>query len=128
VSDVLVTLRFYEKGQLFFGNASVAIFIVAQFAYTFFFVGTWAAHHNARQKIATFLLVLPFGQFIPIFTWLESFHFPIIDSILKRFLLTPTASHVLSVDGTNSDSLWSYIQTKVHFVASPFSNFQDADD
>ena len=131
VTDVLVAYEFYTKKHFTFFYGSVLIFIAAQLSYAFLFTGTWAAKHNTVGKCGVFLLVLPFGQLIPIFAWVESFRFPAVDHTLKWMKLQPTGVSTNVANGqyngdavdaaTNylaeepviaEDSLWAYIQKK----------------
>jgi len=90
MTDVLVCIEFYQNDHMVFFWASIIIFCIAQLSYAFLFVGTWAAEHRNSSKIFIFLAVLPVGQLIPVFVWLESFRIPIIDTCLTKLQLKPT--------------------------------------
>jgi hypothetical protein len=127
-TDMLVAVAFYQQGHMVFFYASVAVFAVAQLSYAFLFTGTWAAKRSVRGQVCVFLAVLPFGQLIPVFAWLESFRFAAIDQCLTALHLTPTAEATqVSLastggsaaaaaapmrDGGGADNLWTFIQRK----------------
>jgi hypothetical protein len=98
---------------------SVIIFLIAQCSYSFLFVATWGKNLTPPYKTLTFLLVLPFGQLVPFFTWIESFHFQTLDFGIKFVGLAPTSETDESVQNTaatgghnENDMLWDYIQHK----------------
>jgi hypothetical protein len=134
VLDVLVCRQFYIQQRMFYFYISVCIFIVAQLSYSFLFTATWGRELSPGKKILTFFIILPFGQFVPFFTWLESFRFEYIDNCLTasgnrhiyiyiffRFRncfagLRPTVDRMVAVDdegpARDDDMLWGYIQKK----------------
>jgi hypothetical protein len=117
VFDVLVCRQFYLEGRMVFFYISVVIFFVAQLTYSFLFTAAWGRKLSAPAKTLTFFLVMPFGQFVPFFTWIEAFRFPRLDHFIKALGLEPTAavdSNEANVDGEGEggDMLWSYIQHK----------------
>jgi len=116
ITDVLVACSFYNKGHMTFFWLSILIFTAAQLSYAFLFTGTWASKHSTFGKLAVFMCVLPFGQLIPIFTWLESFRIPVIDQCLGSLSLTPTGkpknTAEAAAETSEADSLWGYIQRK----------------
>jgi hypothetical protein len=133
VTDVLVSIEFYRHGHLGFFWSSVAIFVAAQLAYAFLFTGTWASDHSIPGKLCVFAAVLPLGQLIPIFAWLESFRFEAVDACLEAFSLTPTSGSGAAKKGSAAaaaasaapvDGLWSFIQKKYRahagFLAEAF--------
>lgn len=127
-TDILVAIAFYQQGHMAFFYSSLAIFVVAQVSYAFLFTGTWAANHSMGRQLCVFFAVLPFGQLIPVFAWLESFRFAAIDRCLKALDLTPTAKAtkvpLASAGGSaaaatapmrddgGADNLWTFIQRK----------------
>jgi hypothetical protein len=116
VTDVLVAYSFYHKGHMTFFWLSILIFTAAQLTYAFLFTGTWASKHKTAGKLCVFLCVLPFGQLIPIFTWIESFRIPAIDAFLEGLSLTPTGKAAsvpeTAAETSEADGLWGYIQKK----------------
>jgi len=133
MTDVLVCIEFYQNEHMIFFWCSIAIFCIAQLSYAFLFVGTWAADHRNTSKVFIFTAVLPFGQLIPVFIWLESFRIPWIDKCLTTLQLKPTglseqrdvalgytdgtgrrpeAVESVSESAADEDSLWAYIQQK----------------
>jgi hypothetical protein len=127
VLDILVCYQFYQAERFIFFYFSVVIFCFAQLSYSFLFVGTWANDHSPLQKICLFLVVLPFGQFVPLFTWLESFRFASLDNILVGCGLKPTFDPLVSLEGDddyhNGDMLWDYIQRKYQAHAGKTSTY-----
>lgn len=114
VFDVLVCRQFYLEGRMIFFYISVVIFFVAQLTYSFLFAAAWGRRLSAGAKTLTFFLVMPFGQFVPFFTWIEAFRFPWLDRLIRNLGLEPTAavdSNEANEDG-EGDMLWSYIQHK----------------
>jgi len=109
ILDVLVTIEFYELEHYECFWVSLSIFILAQFSYAFLFACTWARNHGAWGQIGVFFAILPFGQFVPFFTFAESFHFESMDKFIQSWGLTPTEKLILE-DG--QDSLWLYLQNK----------------
>lgn len=75
VLDILVCIEFYKQSRMFYFYISMAIFIVAQLTYSFLFVATWGKHLSAFKQIAVFSMITPVSQFVPVFTWVESFRF-----------------------------------------------------
>jgi hypothetical protein len=128
VTDIFVAIAFYQQGHMEFFYCSLAIFSVAQVSYAFLFTGTWAANHTMDRQVCVFFAVLPFGQLIPVFAWVESFRFAAIDRCLNALNLTPTAkatnvplasaggsaaaATVPMRDGGGADNLWTFIQRK----------------
>lgn len=124
ILDLLVCQQFYITGRMTFFYISIVIFLIAQLSYSFLFVATWGKTLSPGYKILTFLLILPFGQFVPFFTWIESFHFNKLDEFIKWIGLIPTSESeetinnqhhntttTTTTDG-NNDMLWDYIQHK----------------
>eukprot|EP00808_Paulinella_micropora_P029423 g6684.t1 len=104
------------------------IFSLAQAAYAFLFTATWGKEWSSWHKILLFFLVLPFGQVVPFFTWLESFHFPCLNRRLQDLGLRPTdevgTSSSIESRPATFDNLWAYIQKKYQahagFLAEAF--------
>jgi hypothetical protein len=115
ILDILVCLQFYKHSQMLYFYISVSIFIVAQLTYGFLFVATWGKHLPPSRQMAVFAAIIPFGQFVPIFTWVESFRFEWLDSLITSAGLTPTADPLTEDDAdaaAEGDMLWGYIQSK----------------
>ena len=115
ILDVLVCLEFYRQGHMLFFYVSVAIFVLAQLTYSFLFVATWGKHLAPLHQISVFLIVVPFSQLVPIFTWVESFRLRWLDALLTDIGLQPTGDPLMDIDGASDDDqdmLWSYIQHK----------------
>lgn len=118
--DVAVCQQFYANGQKGYFYVSVLIFFFAQFSYCFLFVSTWGKHLSPGLKVLVFLSVLPIGQLIPFFTWIETFRFSWLDRALVRAGLQPTAcggtardmERVEDEQHASGDILWGYIQNK----------------
>jgi len=127
ITDILVTYEFYQNGHMVFFYLSMIIFMVAQFSYAWIFAETWGKHASPLRIIFIFIIILPFAQLIPIFTWLESFHFDIIDKFLLKISLVPTSNDPVPTTTTQrseNDLLWNYIQKKckahLGFLAEAF--------
>lgn len=125
VLDLLVCKQFYETNRMTYFYISIVIFFIAQLSYSFLFVATWGKNLTPGYKMLTFFLILPFGQFVPFFTWIESFHFNSLDVFIKWTGLTPTSETSESIHnvgntsiatgagaGGENDMLWDYIQHK----------------
>jgi uncharacterized protein with PQ loop repeat len=122
VLDLLVCQQFYKTQRMTYFYISVIIFLIAQCSYSFLFVATWGKKLTPPYKMLTFFLVLPFGQLVPFFTWIESFRFESLDSGIKFIGLAPTSETDESTAGTGggegtgghneNDMLWDYIQHK----------------
>jgi hypothetical protein len=84
ILDVLVCMQFYRQGRTIFFYISVLIFIFAQLSYAFLFVATWGKKLRSCGKILLFFLVLPLGQLVPFFTWIEAFRFPRLDAFIRK--------------------------------------------
>lgn len=63
------------------------------------------------MRLVIFCVVLPFAQLVPVFTWLEAFRLPSVDTLLLRMGLAPTAKPGAMVADAG-DSLWSFLQAK----------------
>jgi len=112
VTDVLVLLEFREMGYDVFFRASLAIFALAQVSYAFLFVATFASGRFIRFRVTVFLVVLPLGQLVPLFTWLEALHLPAVDRALAYCGLSPTSKAQSLAQADSGDSLWSFLQSK----------------
>lgn len=112
VTDVLVLLQFYEGGSdskpYFLG--SLVIFLLATSAYSLLFCSTYAKPSLCvTGRVFLFLLVLPVSQLVPVFTWIESFHFRIVDKLLHQTqILQPTTQSPTQNDGV--DQLWTFVR------------------
>ena len=87
VTDVLVTIEFYREGSMTFFGISMTILIMAQLCYTmlFFMVFGYKYRDKKRSKqILFFTFVLPLGQLVPAFLWIDSFNFKIINKIKQK--------------------------------------------
>eukprot|EP00927_Polykrikos_kofoidii_P005476 TRINITY_DN12170_c0_g1_i2.p1 TRINITY_DN12170_c0_g1~~TRINITY_DN12170_c0_g1_i2.p1 ORF type:complete len:648 (-),score=78.67 TRINITY_DN12170_c0_g1_i2:185-2128(-) len=112
VTDVLVLLEFKRLGYAHFFIASAAIFVISQVSYAFLFAATFASHRAPWTRCAVFLAALPFGQLVPLFTWLEALHLPSVDHALRRLGLQPTADGYARITADSDDSLWGFLQSK----------------
>ena len=115
VLDLLVCRQFYITGRYSFFYASVIIFVVAQLTYSFLFTASWGRKLSPLGMTVTFVAVLPFGQFVPFFTWIEAFRFNHLDATIKYIGLQPTgpdANNEADGEEEGGDMLWSYIQRK----------------
>ena len=92
VTDVLVCVEFYTAGRLGFAAASTSILLVAQLSYSFLFTATWGRDLKWQRATVVFFCVFPVAQLVPLFAWLESFHFKQVDSAIKRLGLKPTSA------------------------------------
>lgn len=101
VLDVLVCLQFYNKNEMPFFYISVAIFVLAQLSYSFLFTATWGKHLSPCSQILVFILVLPLGQLVPIFTWVESFRFEWLDRKITSLGLKPSRDPLATNDSEN---------------------------
>lgn len=84
---------------------------MAQISYAFYFTLTLATDHSRTQKIVVFFAVLPFGQLIPFFIWLNSFHFECLDSLLDIFSFSYSQARYVNIED-DTDKLWKYIEQK----------------
>ena len=113
VTDVFVAREFYQNGFDGFFSCSVALLLVAQLSYAFMFAGTFAPTHSAAGQALVFVLALPFGQLVPILTWVESLHLPGLTALLRALGLTPSSEAETAGSSTaDADELWSAIQSK----------------
>jgi len=89
--DIAVCIRFYSAERYLLFNVSVLVFALAQVAYAFCFMGIYTRDAtDVKAQIKCFLTALPFSQFVPLFIWLESFHFVKVERMLVYFQLSPT--------------------------------------
>mmetsp|Transcript_64033 Transcript_64033/g.187351 ORF Transcript_64033/g.187351 Transcript_64033/m.187351 type:complete len:663 (-) Transcript_64033:163-2151(-) len=112
VTDILVLLEFKQLGYDGFFLISLAIFALAQCAYAFLFTATFAGHRAPMMRCIVFLAALPFGQLVPLFTWLEVLRFPAVDRSLRSVGLKPTRDDTTKLDSDTGDSLWGFLQSK----------------
>ena len=113
VTDVFVAREFHLEGHHGFFVCSVALLILAQFSYAFMFAGTFAPSHSPAGQLCVFTLVLPFGQFVPIFTWLESLRSAAVTRCVRRLGLQPSCDvETAAQSAADADQLWSAIQSK----------------
>lgn len=125
--DVAVCMDFLKKKQYEAFYASILVFMIAQTAYAFLFVAAFGKNlRTPTKKIKAFIVALPFAQFVPLFNWLESFHFKLIDDSLNYFHLEPSETTYVEgreprlplgrekddVDNTDDNALWSFAHRK----------------
>ena len=111
-ADVAVAVEFWHDERYVFFYVSVAIFALAQAAYSFLFVASYGAHLSNGKQLTTFILAIPFAQLVPVFTLIESFHLPSVGAALRAAGLRPTATD--EPVATDMDSLWTLLQRKYH--------------
>lgn len=110
-TDVLVAREYYMMGtklgrRLFV--ASTAIFVMAQATYSLLFTSTYAkAKCGTLRRVVIFACVFPVAQLVPLFTWLESFHFSRVTSFVEWCGLEATTK-----EEESGDELWSFIRAK----------------
>ena len=113
VTDVFVAREFHLEGHHGFFVCSVALLILAQFSYAFMFAGTFAPSHSPAGQLCVFTLALPFGQFVPIFTWVESLRNAAVTRFVRRLGLKPSCDvETAAQSAADADQLWSAIQSK----------------
>jgi len=123
VLDVLVAIEFYHLGDRAwsFFVGCIIIFTIANLTYAFLFAATWAKNHTPWGRVFVFLCALPFAQLVPIFVWIESFHFASLDFVLHEVLGLELTEETQAGDAGSragveaeqeGDSLWEYIQSK----------------
>jgi hypothetical protein len=110
VADIAVAVEFYSESRTELFCVSMAIFGLAQAAYSFLFVATFGAHLSNSRKTLAFLVALPLAQFTPVFTLVESYHLPCISGALMATGLRPTKEREAAAADT--DSLWTLVQRK----------------
>ncbi len=113
VTDVFVTREFHLEEHHGFFVCSLALLLVAQCSYAFMFAGTFAPSHSAIGQFCVFTLALPFGQLVPIFTWVESLRNAAVTGFVRRLGLKPSCdAETDSQSAADADELWSAIQSK----------------
>lgn len=94
VTDVLVTIQFYQDDRLEYFYISLAIFILAQCSYALLFAVSFVDSDDKdwrlSHSVVCFFAVFPIAQLVPFFTWLEAFHFYQLDMILRSCGLKPS--------------------------------------
>jgi len=111
VTDVLVALEFYRGGYYGFLGVSLAVFVAAQLSYAFMFAANYAPSDSACKQLLAFSLVLPLAQLVPMFTWIESLHFPGVTRTMSDLGLVSSENRADAEPG-HDDQLWSVIQSK----------------
>ncbi|KAK3279473.1 hypothetical protein CYMTET_12648 [Cymbomonas tetramitiformis] len=109
VCDILVAIEFYNNGHRTFFFLSIVIFTLAQLSYSFLFVATYGRKLSNLFKALLFALVLPWSQLVPLFAWVESLHFAVVDTVVTAAGLTPTED---AYCGSKADSLWVILRRK----------------
>lgn len=113
VTDVFVAREFHLEEHHGFFMCSVALLMVAQFSYAFMFTGTFAPSHSPIGQFCVFALALPFGQLVPMFTWVESLRTAAVTRFVRRLGLKPSCdAETESQSAADADELWSAIQSK----------------
>lgn len=116
LSDILISIRWYNQGHMTFFGISMAIFAIAQISYAVLFSILFKPSYGSQEKIervqlCTFFAVLPFGQLVPCFVWFQSFHWSCLDKALRCMGLgdgdTPPPNN------NNEDPLRQYIRKKI---------------
>lgn len=90
VFDVLVAVQFYRDHHLVFCTLSIIIFAIAQAAYAFLFTSAYASHLSIAKRLLVFVAVLPIAQITPVFSWIESLHWPALQRLMLRMDLRPS--------------------------------------
>lgn len=114
VLDILVCIEFYSKQRWEAFYLSLVIFFIAQNAYALLFVASFGQNiSTSRGCIKVYLTALPFSQFVPLFQWIESFHFQAVDSMLHALKLSPSLRENAPSPSLADDyALWSYANSK----------------
>ena len=112
IFDVLVAAEFYREGRMGFFYGSVAIFIVAQAAYSFMFAAAYASHRSPGRRLLVFAVCFPIAQAIPLFAWLESLELPCMLRLMRRLGLRPSADNERRKGPADADSLWLAFRAK----------------
>lgn len=108
VLDILVTIKFAQDGHVGFFIASCCIFAVAQASYALIFTSSFASHLSDGKRLLVFLAALPLAQLIPLFSWVESLHWPSLALAMRAIGLQPSAQ----VCPASGDSLWLVFRAK----------------
>ena len=79
----------------------------------------YAKYYSSSQKVFIFFLVLPFGQFVPFLSWVDSFDFPCFKAFFEVFNLKAkdTAyeqSMTREYEETGGDMLFDFIRKKFY--------------
>jgi len=78
---------------------SLGLFALAQIAYAVVFMGIYSRNRaEPIDQLMNFIYVLPFSQLVPLFIWLESFHFAKVDAFLSYFELCPTERECIETE------------------------------
>ena len=95
---------------------SLAIFGLAQCAYSFLFVASYGLHLSNRGKCLAFCAALPFSQLVPTFTLVESMHTEGVSRLLSAVGLRESAFVASEASSTHAqaDSMWIMLQRKYH--------------
>ena len=112
IFDVLVAAEFYREGRMGFFYGSVAIFIVAQAAYSFLFAAAYASHRSPGRRLLVFAVCFPIAQAIPLFAWLESLELPCMLRLMRKLGLRPSADNERRKGSADADSLWLAFRAK----------------
>ena len=114
VTDILVARAFYLEDHFAFFVVAAALLVVAQLSYAFMFAATYAGKRRPAGQLAVFLCALPFGQLVPIFTWIESLQLAPLTRAMRAAKLTPSADAETQAGrgAAEADELWSAIQSK----------------
>ena len=85
VSDTLIAVQFYQEGRMGFFWVCVGILLIAQIAFTTFFVLAYGDTNSMCKQAVLWICVFPFAQLVPLLTWLQTFRFRWLDAILEFF-------------------------------------------
>jgi hypothetical protein len=106
ILDVVVAVEFYRSGFYGLFIAQATVFAFANLTYAFIFTATWGRElTSATKKSLVFWCVMPVAQLLPLFTYLESFHFAEVDAMILNLGLSPTTpyAHSNSALGLDDD-------------------------
>jgi hypothetical protein len=109
--DIAVAVEFHQGGHTLFLALSLAIFGIAQCAYSFLFVVSYGSHLSNRGKAIAFFAALPFSQLVPSFNMIESLHMASVTKLLAFVGLRESSAIVAPSD---SDTMWVLVQRKYH--------------
>lgn len=112
ITDILITIEFWQHERYAFFYTSMAIYFLAQCSYSLFFTLAFADNLRNKYQIVTFLCVFPFAQFIPVFVWLHSFRTRFTDACIRKFNLKLDPFSSEKECPTDTDELQFWIEQK----------------
>lgn len=110
ISDVFVSIQFYQEGEYVYFWVSMCIFFIAQCAYVTQFETQFSGLFDGMCKRAIrCVLVFPFAQLVPVVVWLAAAEKEWFLRLLKRFGLN---AHQPALSNNAADPLQQYFSKK----------------